>query len=168
VFKSGWTEFLERLEGAIVQGQTLEERIEGMVRVAFEAYQADHRTVKVLILEVGRSPSGGAVNRGSEFARVLGLASGIFIEAQEKGEISTRLDPRLCAAMLFGAIEMGLTAFVLGLMDRKDPSAIDAAARQVAQTYLRGVMGARDDKLVEASQWLKEKSAVPSRAASRG
>jgi len=167
VFKSGWTEFLARLEGAITGNQTLEDRIVSMVRVAFEAYRADHRTVKVLILEVGRSPSGGAVNRGTEFARVLHLASAIFIEAQEKGEISAKLDPRLCAAMLFGAIEMGLTAFVLGVLDRKDDAALDAAAKQVAQTYLRGVMGARDDQLVEVSQWLKAKSGSPSRAASR-
>ena len=167
VFKSGWTEFLGRLEGAITGEKTLEQRIEGMVHVAFQAYREDHRTVKVLILEVGRSPSGGAVNRGTEFARVLHLASAIFIEAQQKGEISEKLDPRLCAAMLFGSIEMGLTAFVLGILDRKDDAAIEAATRQVSQTFLRGVMGAKDDKLVEVPEWLKAKSAPTSRLASR-
>jgi TetR/AcrR family fatty acid metabolism transcriptional regulator len=50
------------------------------------------------------------------------------------------MDPLLAATMLFGAIEMGLTAFVLGLLDRKDDSVLDRARDQVAETFLRGVV----------------------------
>jgi TetR/AcrR family fatty acid metabolism transcriptional regulator len=42
--------------------------------------------------------------------------------------------------MLFGAIEMGLTTFVLGLLDRRDEQVVERAKDQVTQTILRGLL----------------------------
>ncbi len=140
VFTSGWSGFVERLTEQVSRSSTFEERVTGVVGVAFEAYKRDPRGVKVLILEVGRSPSGGAVNRGSAFSDVIRLASLLFQEAKEKGQLKADMDPLLAATMLFGAIEMGLTAFVLGLLDKKDDAALDRARDQVAETFLHGVM----------------------------
>jgi len=97
----------------------------------------------VLILEVGRSPAGGAVNRGGAFSSVIIAASQMFAEAQERAEIPAHLDPTLCATMLFGTIEMGLTSFVMGLLDKRDDEAIERARDQVAETFLHGLTGAR-------------------------
>ena len=70
----------------------------------------------------------------------------------------------LAATMLFGAIEMGLTAFVLGLLDRKDDSVLDRARDQVAETFLRGVVPL--DAVAEDT-WTNAKSATKSRAQRR-
>ncbi|MFO0599391.1 MAG: TetR/AcrR family transcriptional regulator [Myxococcaceae bacterium] len=142
VFASGWQNFLGRVQGEIVKESDLQSRIRGVVHVAFEAYRRDPKGVKVLILEVGRSPAGGAVNRGSAFSQVIVAAGQMFAAAQERGEIPAHLDPALCATLLFGCIEMGLTSFVMGLLERRD-DVIDRARDQVAETFLNGITRAR-------------------------
>jgi TetR/AcrR family fatty acid metabolism transcriptional regulator len=178
VFESGWQGFLVRVQGALSQESDFESRIRSVVNVAFEAYRRDPRGVKVLILEVGRSPSGGAVNRGTEFARVLELAAAMFAEAQAQGQVPRHLDPRLSAALLFGAIEMGLTTFVMGLVERTD-EVLDRARDQVAETFLRGTLGAKAPVAgavgseaaavipSEAAPWTSVKSGTKSKAARR-
>ncbi len=143
VFASGWQGFLGRVSAEIARDQHVAARVRGVVHVAFEAYRRDPRAVKVLILEVGRSPAGGAVNRGGAFSAVIVAASEMFAEAQRREELPAHLEPTLCATMLFGCIEMGLTSFVMGLLDKKDEAAIDRARDQVAETFLHGVTGAR-------------------------
>lgn len=142
VFSSGWSGFLSRIQDAIARGGQLDEQVRGLVTVAFEAYKRDHRGVKVLILEVGRSPAGGAVNRGNAFLEVTDVTRAMFLQAQTRGELPAHVEPTLCATMLFGAIEMTLTAFVLGLLDREDSAVLDRARDQVIETFLHGVVGA--------------------------
>ncbi len=163
VFTSGWAGFLARVQAEISRDAHLESRIRSVVNVAFEAYRRDPRGVKVLILEVGRSPAGGAVNRGSAFTQVIALAAQMFGEAQARGELAAHLDPTLCATMLFGAIEMGLTTFVLGLIDKKDEALVERARDQIADTILTGLVGARPQ---EAPAWT-EKSGTKSKVARR-
>lgn len=141
VFSSGWSGFLSRVQAGIARETTLEAQVHAVVHVAFEAYRRDPRGVKVLILEVGRSPAGGAVSRGSAFTHVVELAAGMFRGAQARGELSSELDPVLCATSLFGVIEMALTSFVIGLLDRRDEQIIEKAREQVAETILRGLVG---------------------------
>lgn len=143
VFASGWQVFMSRVAAELEKDQHLAARIRGVVHVAFEAYKRDPRGVKVLILEVGRSPAGGAVNRGSAFGAVVIAAAQMFSEAQTRGEIAAHLDPTLCATLLFGCIEMGLTTFVMGLLDKRDEAAIDRACEQVAETFLNGIVHAK-------------------------
>jgi TetR/AcrR family fatty acid metabolism transcriptional regulator len=158
VFEYGWSTLITRITERSLQGKTVEEKVRGIIEVAFDAYKTDPRAVKVLILEVGRSPSGSSVNRGSAFGGIIEMGSNLFVDGQKRGEISKDLEPILCATMMFGAIEMGLTAFVLGIMER-DPAIIDKAASQVADTFLGGVLG--------VDQWKSEKSGTKSRALKR-
>lgn len=177
VFESGWHAFLARVQAALSEQTDFESRVRSVVNVAFEAYRRDPRGVKVLILEVGRSPSGGAVNRGSAFTGVIELAAAMFADAQDRGEMAKHLDPKLTAALFFGAIEMGLTTFVVGLMERRD-EVLDRARDQVAETFLRGVTHAKAPVVSapavaseitpsEAAPWNSAKSGTKSRAARR-
>lgn len=143
VFASGWNGFIARVQAEIERDHHVTARVKAIVHVAFEAYRRDPRGVKVLILEVGRSPAGGAVNRGSAFSTVILAASQMFVEAQRRGELPPHLDPTLCATMLFGCIEMGLTSFVMGVLDKRDDAAIDRAREQLTDTFLHGLVGAR-------------------------
>lgn len=152
VFESGWSGFLSRVQAAVARDAHLEARVRAVVQVAFEAYRRDPRGVKVLILEVGRSPAGGAVSRGTAFTHVVEIAAAMFREAQARGELSEELEPLLCATTLFGVIEMGLTSFVLGLLDRKDERAIDRAQDQLVELILRGLSGAGASSADEAGR----------------
>ncbi len=150
VFAAGWQGFLGRVQAEIDREQHVAGRVRGIVHVAFEAYRRDPRGVKVLILEVGRSPAGGAVNRGSAFSSVILAAGQMFRDAQGRGELPATLDPVLCATMLFGCIEMGLTSFVMGLLDKRDEAAVERARDQVADTFLNGItQGAPGPKVAE-------------------
>jgi TetR/AcrR family transcriptional regulator, fatty acid metabolism regulator protein len=137
VFESGWGGFVTRVREVARGEGTLAEKVQGVITIAFEAYRLDPRAVKVLILEIGR---GGRVNRGSAFLEIIELSAEMFTEARGKGELREGVDPILAASLLFGAIEMGLTAFVVGLFDRKDPAALESARAQVADSFLRGVL----------------------------
>lgn len=161
VFSSGWSGFLARVKAELEREVHVSERVRGVIRVAFDAYRRDHRAVKVLILEVGRSPAGGAVNRGGAFAGIVEATACMFAEAQRRGEVPADLEPALVAALLFGAVEMGLTAFILGLLDRRDEAAIERVAGQVAATFLGGVLTRVPG---EAPTWAGAPAAVVSRS----
>lgn len=162
VFEAGWSGFVERLEEVAVSRRSLEEKVRAFVDIAFESYRRDPKGVKVLILEIGRSPAGGRVNRGGAFAGVIQLAAGMFAEAQAGGALRPEVDPLLSAALLFGAIEMGLTAFVVGMKERKDDE-LDRARIQVAQAFLRGVL---PGALTEV-EWKRDRSSTKVKAEKR-
>ncbi len=82
-FETGWSGFVSRMR-AVAQGEgSLEEKVRGIADVAFEAYRVDPRAVKVLILEVGRSPAGSRRSTGSTaFADAIRMAADMFAHAQ--------------------------------------------------------------------------------------
>ncbi|ATB47068.1 TetR/AcrR family transcriptional regulator [Corallococcus macrosporus] len=165
VFDTGWSGFVTRVR-TVVEGEgSLAEKVHGIVEVAFEAYRVDPRAVKVLILEIARSPAGSRINRQTAFVDAIRLSSALFHAAQERGELRTGLDPHLASALLFGNIEMALTAFVVGLADARDPDALERARSQIADSFLYGVLtGAQ---AAEVSEWKPEKSATKSKAPKR-
>jgi len=139
VFDAGWTGFVTRLR-AVAEGEgNLTQKVHGISAVAFEAYRVDPRAVRVLILEIARSPAGARVNRETAFSEVIRMSAQMLSRAQAAGELRADVDPLLAAALLFGAIEMGLTAFVAGLLDARDAAALERAQLQIAESFLRGV-----------------------------
>ena len=144
VFDVSWGGFLARVKAVAEADAPLAEKVRGVARVAFEAYRHDPRGVKVIILEIARSPAGARVDRGSAFTDVVQLAERMFRAAQEKGELRAELDPRVCASFLFGAIEMGLTALVVGLFGpHRDDAVVERVQRQIAEALLGGVLPAQ-------------------------
>ncbi len=142
VVETGWSGFVSRMRSVAEDESTsLEEKVRGIAEVAFEAYRVDPRAVKVLILEVARSPAGTqVVSRQQAFLDTIRMAATMFARAQAGGELREDLEPMLCASLLFGAIELGLTAFVSGLMEDRGPEALERAKLQIAETFLRGVL----------------------------
>ncbi len=139
VFDAGWSGFVTRLR-AVAEGEgSLTQKVHGISAVAFEAYRVDPRAVRVLILEIARSPAGARVNRETAFAEVIKMSAHMLAKAQADGELREDVDPLLAATLLFGAIEMGLTAFVAGLLDARDAAALERAQLQIAESFLRGV-----------------------------
>jgi TetR/AcrR family fatty acid metabolism transcriptional regulator len=153
VFEAGWGGFLSRIRDAAEMGVPLEQKINRIAQVAFEAYRIDPRGVRVLVLEFARSPSTGEANRRTAFAEVLGVLTRMFERARARGELRAGLEPALCAAMLFGSVEMSLTGFVMGLLDPRDPALLAHAQEQLTSLFLDG---ARADP--EDAKWKKDRS----------
>lgn len=139
VFRAGFDFFIGKVKGALAAGTTLEERVRGICDVCFEAYRKDPRAVRVLVLQVARSPNIGGRSRQTAFEEIIRLTTGIFAEAQVRGELRPGMDPRLCALLFFGALEMGLTAFVVGMSDHEAPEALEQAKAQIADAFLGGI-----------------------------
>jgi TetR/AcrR family fatty acid metabolism transcriptional regulator len=143
VFESGWGGFVNRVRDVVARESAVDEKIAGVVRVAFEAYRIDPGGVKVLILEIARNPSGDAVNRASAFTDVLQLSASVFAQGQAEGSIRPELNPILCSALLFGAVEMALTGIILGVIDAKDDAALEDVESPLVDSFLRGVLTAK-------------------------
>jgi len=153
VFEAGWGGFMSRIRDAAETNAPLEQKIRRIAQVAFEAYRIDPRGVRVLVLEFARSPSTGEANRRTAFAEVLGVITRMFERARARGELRPGLEPALCAAMLFGSVEMSLTGFVMGLLDARESGLLAHAQDQLTSLFLDGARSPEDPR------WKKERSA---------
>ena len=145
VFEAGWGGFMSRIRDAAEASAPLEQKIHRIAQVAFEAYRIDPRGVRVLVLEFARSPSTGEANRRTAFAEVLGVITRMFERARARGELRGGLEPALCAAMLFGSVEMSLTGFVMGLLDPREAGLLAHAQEQLTSLFLDGARGTPED-----------------------
>ena len=64
------------------------------------------------------------------------------------------LEPALCAAMLFGSVEMSLTGFVMGLLDPRESGLLAHAQEQLTSLFLDGARATPED-----GRWKKDRSA---------
>jgi TetR/AcrR family fatty acid metabolism transcriptional regulator len=106
------------------------------------------------------------VNRQTAFTDAIRLCAEMLSRAQAEGELRPDVDPTLAAALLFGNLEMGFTALVMGMVDPRDPEKMEQARKQIAGSFLHGVLVG--DPETEAP-WKKEqgKSATRSKVARR-
>jgi len=164
VFEVGWSGFVARIREAADGERPVAEKIRQVCEVAFEAYRVDPRGVRVIIFEIARSPAGDGVNRRASFDEVIGLCEAMFERARSLGELREGLEPKLAALMLFGAVEYGLTGFVIGMFDANDEEGLRRVKQQVAESLLGGVLrGAAP----EEKTWKPARSAAKSRADKR-
>ncbi|MCI0574422.1 MAG: TetR/AcrR family transcriptional regulator [Myxococcaceae bacterium] len=140
VFDAGWGGFIARIREVVARDAHIVEKVHGVTQVAFEAYRVDPRGVKVIILEVARAPAGERINRQSAVGEAIQLANEMFERARDRGELRADLDPFVCAGMLFGALEMCLTALVLGLVDVQDEAMVERVQRQISDAFLGGIL----------------------------
>lgn len=146
VFEVGWGGFVARVREVAESDAPIYEKVQRIVAVAFEAYRIDPRAVKVVLLEIARNPGLGSVNRQSAFVEVIQIAQRMFAEAKQRGELKPELDPVLCGAFLFGSIELGLTAFVLGFIDPNSEETLQLARQQLTESFLSGVLTLGDER----------------------
>ncbi len=160
VFELAWGGFVARIRDVAESELPLEEKVRGIAAVAFEAYRVDPRGVKVIILEIARSPALDPESRQSAFRDAIGMCERMFVQARDRGELKADADPLLCAALLFGAIEMALTSFVLGWSEARGEKGLERAKLQVADSFLRGVLPSE-----AGLAWQKKRSSTESREA---
>ncbi len=120
------------------------ERLAGVCRFAVDVLKTAPAAVRVLLLEVARTPN--VVRAGSTrqtFEEAVRLVAEMVREGQRAGELRADADPVVAAAGLLGALEMSLTAMVTGVVPSATEAEVERAKEQVVDFVLGGVGHAR-------------------------
>jgi len=141
VFSEQWAIFINALR-AISEGPgSAPEQLAGMCRFAVDVFRTAPAAVRVLLLEVARTPN--AFRAGSTkqtFELALRIVADVVRRGVAKGEVREGADPMVVAASLLGALEMTLTGMVVGLVGGRDEEDIEAVKEQIVSLVLSGVL----------------------------
>lgn len=139
VFALSWGRFERAIDGLARADGTLAARVATIVDFALGAWRENPMAVRVLILEIARSPVFRQAEKRTAFETTVRATAALFAQAQKRGEMRADVDPFVAAAVLFGAIEVVLTAFVLGAIDAESERDVAAARRGLVEIFLGGV-----------------------------
>lgn len=140
VFEEQWAIFLAAVR-AIREGPgSSSERLAGVCRFAVDVLKTAPAAVRVLLLEMARTPN--VVRAGhtrQTFEDALRLVADMIADGQRAGEIRREIDPMVGAAGLLGALELSLTAMVLGTVPSGTEAEVERAKQQVVAFVLQGL-----------------------------
>jgi TetR/AcrR family transcriptional regulator, fatty acid metabolism regulator protein len=138
VFAEQWTILINALR-AIDEGPgTAADKIAAFYGFVFDVYKTAPSAVRVLILEVTRTPHLRAGSTRETFERAVQLVADIVRQGQVRGELRD-VDPVLAATALLGALELTVSGMVIGLVPAAGEEQVDAAKRQLVEAVLRGL-----------------------------
>ena len=110
IFRRTWSRMLEAVEELERSDMPAREQLAGVARIVLGSWELDPDLVRVLVREVARSPQLG--REVDEIEHAFAALERIVKKGQERGELRPRLDPRLAAWILYGALEEILTGWV--------------------------------------------------------
>lgn len=139
VFTEVWERFAVRLGELAKADLPLATRVDAIVSFAFDAYRADPRALRVLILEVARTPAFRESAKRTAFEEAIGQIRAVIEGARASGELRRDVDPYVAACILFGSVEILLTAFVLGQLDPAAEADFERARTTAVSIFLGGV-----------------------------
>ena len=105
------------------------------MKIVLRSWRDDPDLVRLLVREVTRNPH--IQDELDEIGQAFASLERIIAAGQAEGTIRNSLDARLCAWMLYGALEEILTGWVLGRLP-DDPETLARAEREVIGTVVRG------------------------------
>jgi TetR/AcrR family fatty acid metabolism transcriptional regulator len=142
VFAEQWAILLAALR-AIQEGPgTSSEKIAGVLAFVLDVFKTAPTAVRVLILEVARTPK--VLRSGSTpetFFLAIGIIADIVKAGQEAGELRDDVEPVVAATGILGALEMTVTGLVVGLVRAVGPpeEQIDVVKGQLVAMVLAGL-----------------------------
>jgi TetR/AcrR family fatty acid metabolism transcriptional regulator len=140
VFAEQWAILINALKAVHDGPGSASEKIAGIFGFVFDVYKTAPAAVRVLILEVTRTPhSLRAGSTRETFEVAVQTVADIIRGGQARGELRTDLDPVVAAAGVLGALELSVSGMVVGLVPAASEAHIDAARRVVADLVLRGL-----------------------------
>ncbi len=146
VFAEQWTIFIRALE-SIAQGPgTPAEHLAAVCRFVLDVFRTAPEAVRVLTLEVARTPDGLRVGSTRQtFDAAMRLVADMVRRGQGTGEIRRELDPMVAAASVLGALELNLTGMVLGVLGGPSPTEeeIERVKQQVVDVAVGGILARR-------------------------
>jgi len=140
VFAEQWTIFITALRAVSEGPGTAPEQLAGVCRFAIDVFRTAPAAVRVLLLEVARTPD--AFRAGSTrqtFEEAVAIVAGIVARGRERGEIRADADPMVSAAGLLGALELTLTGMVMGLLGGPSDEEIERVKKGIVDLVLSGV-----------------------------
>jgi len=130
VFRETWSAFLEAVRSVEQAEASAREQLRKVTALVLRSWRDDPDLVRVLVREVARSPQ---VEREVEEIDEAQRAFQRIVErGQESGEFRRELDPRLTAAVVYGALEEILTGWVLRQLPDGDEDVARAESCVVA------------------------------------
>jgi AcrR family transcriptional regulator len=136
VFREAWGRLLSAIAQAEQMAGTAPERLGLVVKIVLRSWRDDPDLVRLLVREVTRNPH--IQDELDEIGQAFTSLERIIAGGQEEGTIRRSLDPKLCAWMLYGALEEILTGWVLGRLP-DDPATLARAEREVTETVVGGL-----------------------------
>ncbi len=154
VFDEQWAIFIGTIR-AIAEGPgPAAEQIASVIRFAVDAFRTAPAAVRVLILEVPRTPD--VLRAGSTretFETALRLLAEMVRRGQEQGDLRPDVEPLAGAAGVLGVLDMSLTGMVTGLLTSPQPSdeELERMRRQAVAVALDGIRSRRAaDRAIDA------------------
>jgi TetR/AcrR family transcriptional regulator, fatty acid metabolism regulator protein len=140
VFAEQWGILISALQ-SIDQGPgSASEKIAAVFGFVFDVYKTAPAAVRVLILEVTRTPHTFRVGSTREtFELAVQTVADIVRQGQRAGELRMDLDPVVAAVGVLGALELSVSGMVVGLVPAGNEQQIDAAKRVASDLVLRGL-----------------------------
>src|SRR5512142_2717107 len=140
VFAEQWAILINALR-AIDEGPgTAAEKIAAVYGFVFDVFKTAPAAVRVLILEVTRTPhSLRAGSTRETFEHAVQLVADVLRQGQARGELRPELDPVVAAAGVLGALELSVSGMVVGLVPATSEEDVDRAKRAVTDLVLRGL-----------------------------
>jgi TetR/AcrR family fatty acid metabolism transcriptional regulator len=142
VFAEQWAILLAALK-AIQEGPgTASDKIAGVIGFVLDVFKTAPTAVRVLILEVARTPR--VLRSGSTpetFFTAVRILAEVVTEGQRAGELRADLEPVVAATGILGALEMTVTGLVVGLVRPVGPpeEQIDEVKAQLVAMVLAGL-----------------------------
>jgi TetR/AcrR family fatty acid metabolism transcriptional regulator len=130
IFRTTWTEMLARVHEVEEAKIPAAEAVRQVTALILRTWRRDPDLVRVLVREVTRNQH---VQREiEEITSAMQALERIVRKGQESGEFRTDLDPRLAAAVFYGALEEVLSGWVLGQLPDRDEDITRAEQNVVA------------------------------------
>jgi TetR/AcrR family transcriptional regulator, fatty acid metabolism regulator protein len=140
VFAEQWTIFINALAAIDAGPGSAADKMAGIFGFVFDVYKTAPAAVRVLILEVTRTPQGLRAGSTREtFEKAVTLVADIVKQGQARGELREDADPAIVAAGLLGALELAVSGMVVGLVPATTEEQIDRVKKQVVDLALVGL-----------------------------
>ena len=134
IFRTTWTEMLARVHEVEQAKVPAAEAVRQVTALILRTWRRDPDLVRVLVREVTRNQH--VQREVEEITSAMEALERIVRKGQESGEFRTDLDPRLAAAIFYGALEEVLSGWVLGQLPDRDEDI--TRAEQNVVTVLTG------------------------------
>ena len=140
VFAEQWAILINALRAIDDGPGTAADKIAAVYGFVFDVFKTAPAAVRVLILEVTRTPhSLRAGSTRETFEQAVRLVADVLRQGQARGELRPELDPVVAAAALLGALELSVSGMVVGLVPAASEEDVDRAKRAVTDMVLRGL-----------------------------
>jgi TetR/AcrR family fatty acid metabolism transcriptional regulator len=143
VFAEQWAILINAIR-AIDEGPgSASDKLASIFGFVFDVYKTAPAAVRVLILEVTRTPhSLRAGSTRETFERAVRLVEDVVRQGQARGELRADVHPLVAAAGLLGALELAVSGMVVGLVPAGSEEQVDRVKRDVTEMILGGLRAA--------------------------